>query len=232
MTANEQSPEDLEKKITEAEKQAQIENDQTAQTASSFEAEPPEKSAEALPEKKGLSQGRKIFRGVLVWLVVVALAFAGGFFVDAVLRYQPARTQAESLKADLEESQVSITALEDEIELLTTYKDKNAALEEELAQLTTHLTLLSARVAVADARLALELENQADAKLALDKLGTTLAALKEQVNADQAEVVENMIQRQQLIVLEFDQEGFSALTDLDVLAARLSSLENTLYATP
>jgi hypothetical protein len=232
MTENENLPEDLEKMITEAEMEAQIEDKQTEGTSSADEIEPSDQSGDAGPEKKGLSKSRMIFRRILVWLVLIVLAFAGGFFVDTILRYQPAVTRVEQLTADLEDSKGTITALQDEIELLTLYKDKNTALEAEIDQVTTHLTLLSARAMVADARLALEQESQADAKLALDKLGSTLTSLKEMVNADQADVVENMIQRQKLIVLEMDQEGFSALTDLEVLAARLNTLENTLFVAP
>jgi len=232
MTENENLPEDLEKMITEAEMEAQIEENKAEEASSSFEAEIPQETGDTATEKKGLSKPRKVFRRILIWLVLIALAFAGGFFVDTVLRYQPAKTRVEQLTADLELSAGTITDLEDEIELLSTYKDKNTALLEEINQATTHLTLLSARVMVSDARLALEQERPADAKLALDKLGTTLASLKELMNTDQADVVENMIQRQKLIILELNEEGFSALPDLEVLDARLSSLENTLFIAP
>jgi cell division protein FtsB len=232
MTENENTPEDLEKMITEAEMKAQIEDQKQVSASSSFEAETPPDTGDSAPEKKGLSKTRQVFRRILVWLVLIAFAFAAGFFVDAYLRYQPALAEVAQLTADLEESAATITGLQDEIELLSTYKDKNAALVEEIDLATTHLTILSARVLVSDARLALEQESQADARLALDQLGVTLASLKNQVSPEQADVVETMIQRQQLIILEMSGEGFSALPDLEVLDGRLKTLENTLFIAP
>ncbi len=232
MTENENMSDDLEKMITEAELEAQIEENEAETTSSSIEAEPVVEVEEPAPEKKKLSKARLIFRRILVWLVVITLAFAGGFFLDATLRYQPEKTLVEDLRADLEKSAAEITSLEDEIEKLNLFKDQNTALTEEINQVTIHITLLSARAAVADARLALEQDRRADTKLALDKIGSTLETLTTLVNEDQAEVVNTMIQRQQLIVLELDDDSFSAQTDLEVLAARLSALENNLFATP
>ncbi len=71
-----------------------------------------------------------------------------------------------------------------------------------------------------------------DAKLALDKVGSSLDSLKTMLNKDQVEVVDNMIQRHQLILIELNDDGFSAITDLEVLATKLNTLENTLYAAP
>ncbi len=232
MTENENMSDDLEKMITEAELEAQIEENEAETTSSSLEAEPVVEVVEPAPEKKKLSKARLIFRRILVWLVVITLAFAGGFFLDATLRYQPEKTLVEDLRADLEKSAAEITSLEDEIEKLNLFKDQNTALTEEINQVTIHITLLSARAAVADTRLALEQDRRADTKLALDKIGSTLETLTTLVNEDQAEVVNTMIQRQQLIVLELDDDSFSARTDLEVLAARLGALENNLFATP
>jgi hypothetical protein len=232
MTENENMGDDLEKMITEAELEAQIEENKAEETSSSFDAEPVEGVEEPAPEKKKLSKARLIYRRILVWLVVIALAFAGGFFLDTILRFQPEKNLVEDLRVDLDKSAAEIISLEDDIERLNLFKDQNTALVEEINQVTIHITLLSARAAVADARLALEQDRKADTKLALDKLGSTLEMLTTLVNEDQAEVVETMIQRQKLIVLELDEDSFSAQSDLEVLAARLTALENNLFASP
>jgi hypothetical protein len=223
---------DLEKMITEAEMEAQIEENEAEEPSPSFETEPIEEVTETTPEKKTLSKARMIWRKTLIWLVVITVAFAGGFFLDTQLRYKPEKAKIVDLRIDLDNSAAEITSLEDEIETLSLFEDQNIALTENIVQVTTHITLLSARTAVADARLALEQERLADAKLALSKLGSTLESLKSLLNEDQAEVVDTMIQRQKLIVSELEDDSFGAQTDLEVLAARLSALENDMFVTP
>ena len=137
-----------------------------------------------------------------------------------------------ALTEEITSAQTEITTLEAEIVRLDVFEEQNVSLTEEIADITTHLTILSARVAVADATLALEQNRIADAKLALDKLGSTLEILKTRLNDDQVEVVNNMLQRHKLILIELDDDSYSAQTDMEVLAAKLNALENTLFASP
>ncbi len=224
---------DLEKKIDEAEMEAQIEESNTeSEPTSSFEGEVAE-SPEVIPdEKKKPGKAQLMFRRILIWLVVIAIAFAGGFFVDSVLRYQPEMAKVAALTEEITSAQTEITTLEAEIVRLDVFEEQNVSLTEEIADITTHLTILSARAAVADATLALEQNRFADAKLALDKLGSTLEILKTRLNDDQVEVVNNMLQRHKLILIELDDDSYSAQTDMEVLAAKLNALENTLFASP
>ncbi len=234
MTINEETPQDeLEQKITEAEEEAQIEETEAEEEiSSSFETEVKETPERETVVKEKPSKVRVIWRRILVWLVVMAIAFAGGFFLDTLMRYQPQVELVKVLNEDLEAAGVEISSLEGEIERLAQFEEQNIGLEEEIAKITTHITILSARAAVADASLAVEQARQADASLALDKLGTTLETLKSMLNAEQAEVVENMIQRHKLILIELDDDGFSVQTDLELLASKLNTLENTLFASP
>lgn len=240
MDKNQENHQDeIEQKISEAELKAQTDS-QDEQISAPFEQEPVEVPAvETPPEKKKMSKARKIWRRILIWLVVIAIAFAGGFFLDTYLRYQPALDQVANLKADLVDKdgeiaarQAEIDSLQDEIDRLGQFEDLNTGLREEIDLLEIHLKVLTARASVADASLAVEQDRAADARLALNKLGTTLESLKDTLNADQAEVVDSMIQRYQLVLSELDNEGYSALTDLDLLATRLITLENNLFATP
>ena len=234
MTINEETPQDeLEQKITEAEEEAQIEETEAEEElSSSFETEVKETPEKETVVKEKPSKVRVIWRRILVWLVVMAIAFAGGFFLDTLMRYQPQVELVKVLNEDLEAAGVEISSLEGEIERLAQFEEQNIGLEEEIAKITTHITILSARAAVADASLAVEQARQADASLALDKLGSTLETLKSMLNEEQAEVVENMIQRHKLILIELDDDGFSVLTDLELLASKLNTLENTLFASP
>lgn len=234
MTTNEDKPQDeLEQKISEAELEAQIADGAEAETSgTAFEAVPEEIPEETLPEKTGLSRARKIWRKILIWLVVISIAFAGGFFLDTMLRYKPEQDRTAALKADLDEAQAEIDSLEAEIDRLGTFEDINTTLATEIDQLNIHLVLLSLRASVADASLAVEQDRQADAKLALDKVGSTLDTLKGLLNAEQAEVVENMLQRYELVMIELNNDGATVQTDLQLLLTKLQTLENTLFASP
>lgn len=234
MTSNEDNlKDDLEKKIDEAEMEAHIEESNTeSEPTSSFEGEVAESPEVTPDEKKELGRARLIFRRILIWLVVIVLAFAGGFFVDAVLRYQPEKAKVADLTEEITSAQTEITTLEEEIDRLSVFEEHNVSLTEEITDITTHITILSARAAVADATLALEQSRIAEAKLALDKVGSTLETLKTMLNDDQVEVVVNMLQRHQLILIELEDDSFSAQTDLGVLASKLNALENTLFASP
>lgn len=234
MTINEDKPQEkLEQKISEAELEAQNQDpEETKDNSSAFEVLPKDGTEETLPEKKALSRARKIWRQILVWLVVVAIAFAGGFFLDTLMRYQPEKDRTAALLVDLDEAQAEIDSLEAEIERLGAFEDTNTALLADIDQLNIHLVLLSLRASVADSSLAVEQDRQADAKLALDKVGSTLETLKSLLNAEQAEVVDNMIQRYQLVMIELDNDGATVLTDLQLIATKLQTLENTLFAAP
>ncbi len=234
MTNNEDNiKDDLEKKIDEAEMEAQIEESNTeSEPNSSFEEEVAESSTETPDEKKKPGKAQLIFRRILIWLVVIAIAFAGGFFVDSLLRYQPEQAKVATLTREITSAQTEIDSLEAEIERLDVFEELNLGLTEEIADITTHITILSARAAVADATLALEQDRIADTKLALDKVGSTLEILKTRLNDDQVEVVNNMLQRHHLILIELEDDSFSAQTDMEVLAAKLNALENTLFASP
>lgn len=234
MTVNEETPQDeLEQKITEAEIKAQEEaTSEAEESTSSFETVTPEVKEEALSEKKGLSRARKVWRQILIWLVVIAIAFAAGFFLDTRLRYQPEQDRTAALRAELDGAQAEIESLTAEIERLGTFEDVNTGLLEEIDQLNIHLVLLSLRAGVADASLAVEQDRMADARLALSKIGSNLDTLKGMLNEEQADVVENMIQRYQLVMIELDQDGATVQTDLELLTSKLQTLENTLFATP
>lgn len=233
MTINEDKPQDeLEQKISEAELEAQKKDSEEEESSTAFEVVPEDGTEETLPEKKGLSRARKIWRQILVGLVVVVIAFAGGFFLDTWMRYQPEKDRTAALLVDLDDAQEEIVSMEAEIERLGTFIEINTALTAEIDQLNIHLVLLSVRASVADASLAVEQGRQADAKLALNKVGSTLEALKGLLNTEQAEVVENMISRYQLVMIELDNDGATVQTDLNLIATKLLTLENTLFASP
>lgn len=230
MTTNDEMPqEELEKMISEAELEAQIEEgkDDAEVTAETEVTDAPSEEP-----KPGLSKARQVWRRILLWLVILAITFAGGFFFDSWMRYQPQKELVNALTEDVIALDATIVDLEAEIDRIMKFEEENLAQAETIQNLTIHLTLLSARASVADAALAVEQDRTAEAKLALDKLGSTLETLKDLLSADQAEVVENMIQRHRLVMIELEEDSFSVQTDLELISSRLNTLEATLFASP
>ncbi len=235
MDTNEENTQDnLEQKISDAELDAQKQETPPQEEAgSSFESEVVESGEEEeSSSKKGLSKARRIWRRLLVWLVVVAIAFAGGFYLDAQMRYLPEIQRTDSLKAELDDNAAEIASLQAEIDRLSQFEEQNTNLTEEVNRLETYLTLLTARTGVAEAALAVAQDRTADARLALDKVGSSLETLKGMVNTDQAEVIDSMLQRHKLVLIELENDGYSVQTDLELLANRLVTLENNLFASP
>lgn len=209
----------------EAESETETGDDAAAEDSISTKEEKPEKG-------EGLSKSRRIFRRVLIWLVIIALAFAAGFFVDSYLRYIPTLDKLTERTNQVSEAMLEIDELEAEISRLSTFEETNQILVEENQSLETHLRVLSARSAVADARLAVVQDNIPEAKLALSKVESNLEDLISMLSEEQVEVVENMQQRLDLVKVELDKDTFSALSDLEVLSSKLGGLENILFATP
>lgn len=233
---DEHTNEDLERKdIVEMEGEAALREDSSEEETGADQAAVEEEETEPAeipeePPEEG--KPRKIFRRVLIWLVVIALAFAGGFFVDAQLRYQPERQKTNQLRSDLSAAEDRAMELEDEVQRLSVFEERNQALREEIHHLETHLIVISTQKAVADSMLALNRDDLAEARLALDRVSRHLADLAEMLNEDQVEVVENMQQRHELIMDELVQDSSAAMSDLEVLASKLESLENSLFAAP
>jgi|GEM_PF-1009664 len=186
------------------------------------------------PEEEGRerSKAARFFRKVLIWLVIVAVAFGAGVGTTYYVLYQPAMKEAAQTTQALEDAEAEVANLEGEVERLSAFEERNQELEAEIKQTKVHITLLSARSSVSDALLALSEDNLAEAKLELDKVGKTLVTLESMLNEDQVEVVINMQQRHELIMEELEEDRFSARSDLEVLSSKLGSLENTLFASP
>jgi len=240
-TSGEDQQKDLEKDIQQATEGSQAPSSDVG-TEEGFPGQEPvvdsettgeeESAPDEIPEKKGPSKVGRFFRQLLIWLVVIAIAFGAGIGTFYYLRFQPMQERLEQQSQDIQGAEEEISTQEDEIERLSGFEDRNQELQEEIDRTRLHITLLSARSSVSDALLALSEDNLAEAKLELDKVGTTLDKLETMLNEDQVDVVKNLQQRHDLIMEELEQDTFSARSDLEVLSSKLGSLENTLFATP
>lgn len=191
-----------------------------------------EEEGEPVEEKVEPGRFRRFLRKALIWLVVIVLAFGAGVGTFYFVRFQPTQERLSQQRQAVQEAQDEIADLESEVDRLSAFEERNQELQQEIDDVRLHITILSARSSVSDALLALSEENIAEAKLELDKVGQTLETLKDMLNQDQVDVVNNMLQRHELIMEELDRDAFSARSDLEVLSSKLGSLENTLFASP
>ncbi len=212
-----------------AETPALIEEPETA-------APPIEETATDVKEE---SRARRFFRKVLRWTAGLFIVFGLGFTVAIFTLYQPTLQRVEQGKSELAQANEQIenldgqiTNLEGEIESLQALEDQNLELIAAQKGLSLHVSILNARLDVANALLSLSEEDDAQARIILDKTAETLDTIKDLLEPDQREVVTAMQQRLELVLAEMENDSYAAQSDLDVLATSLLQLEDALFGGP
>ena len=122
-----------------------------------------------------------------------------------------------------------VSNLNAEIDSLQPLKERNDALLDENRKLELHIAILDARVDVANAQLALEMDDNAQARIILNQTSLALNKIEELLEIDQKEVVSDLKQRLSLVMDELDDDPFAAKSDLDVLETKLLQLEDSLF---
>ncbi|MEA2008471.1 MAG: hypothetical protein U9O54_05080 [Chloroflexota bacterium] len=196
-----------------------------------------ESKAEKEAKKKKRAERRntkaaKFIRVASIWILTFLIIFLAGFATAHIAVSRPVKAELEQASADLTVAEQEITSLEGEVESLSYLETVNESLQTDMEEVNVHITILSTRVAVTDALLALHAGDLAEVKLELGKVEETLKTLKSMLDADQQDVVSSMEQRLALVVDELDKDTAAAKMDLEVLSSKLTSLENTLFANP
>ena len=128
------------------------------------------------------------------------------------------------------ESQIGL--LESQIESLQPLATENEQLLAVQDEFELHISILDARVDVANALLALATDDSARARVALERTGETLAKISSLLPDDQREIVSSMDQRLELALDGMEDASYVAQSDLDVLTKLLLELEDSLFGTP
>ena len=200
---------------------------------------------ETLPEpeiipKEAPGRLNRALRHGIRWVFGVLILFGLGFLAGIYLLYRPAVEEgdktATQLSAELTAANEKITELENtvsnlnaEIDSLQPLKERNDALLDEKRNLDLHIAILDARVDVANAQLALEQDDNAQARIILNQTSVALNTIEELLEADQKEVVSDLKQRLSLVMDELEDDPFAAKSDLDVLETKLLQLEDSLF---
>ena len=191
---------------------------------------------EAVTEVKEESKARRFFRKTLRWTLGLLIVFGLGFTVAIFALYQPTLQKVEQGKSELAQANGQIenlagqiTNLEGEIESLQALEDQNQELTAAQKDRDLYISILNARLDVANALLSLGEGDAAQARIILDKTAETLDTIKIMLEPDQREVVTAMQQRLELVLTEMENDPYAAQSDLDVLATSLLQLENSLF---
>jgi hypothetical protein len=180
------------------------------------------------PAKRTPSFWARALRFVLSFLVVFGLGVLAALF----LLYIPARQEIGNTQKRFAElkSQVNSDQTENDQEndRLSILEEENINLQSDLDQANQHVIILTIRLDIVNAQLALEDEDPAKARLALSKTSKTFAELAELLPTNQRSIVDDMQTRLKLVQNEIDDDANAALSDLEILASNLIELENVI----
>ncbi len=193
----------------------------------------PAKQSEPKPVQPQMGRMQRFGRSLLIWLIVIVIAFLAGVLTFNFTLYQPLagtlkQTQGDLTKANQNLSQVTadVTAVNDQ---LTGIKADNQAMQSKLEAATDHLALQQVLVEITNARLALANNDVQSAKTALQQTEQQLGDLTPRIAAVDAKLAESMPQRLALVLSELDSSVDTAKVDLELLAENLTSVEGLLF---
>jgi len=187
---------------------------------------PPQGKESPKPEKRTLSIWRRMFRFLLVMLIIFGL----GALVVIFTLYIPLREQLASAETRIEElsdqSASEINSAKEEIDRLSSIEDKFGDTQAELDELLIQNLILKIRLDLISAKLALVSDEPQQASQALSETGGRITDLKKLAGVQQQKNVENLETRLELVLSEIDEETFAAISDLEVMLDILEELES------
>jgi len=187
---------------------------------------PPQGKESPKPEKRTLSIWRRMFRFLLVMLIIFGL----GALVVIFTLYIPLREQLTSAETRIEElsdqSASEINSAKEEIDRLSSIEDKFGDTQAELDELLIQNLILKIRLDLISAKLALVSDEPQQASQALSETGGRITDLKKLAGVQQQKNVENLETRLELVLSEIDEETFAAISDLEVMLDILEELES------
>lgn len=201
------------------------EQNQITQPDNSHEATPSTTSESPKPEKRPLSIWRRMFRILLVLLII----FGSGALLVIYTLYIPMRVQLSTAETRIEqltnENKTELGAANETIDRLSLIEEKYDDTRIELDQLHLQNLLLKTRIDILTAKLALVAKEPKQAMQALNETGNRIADLKKLVTSDQQKEVENLSKRLELVLEEIEDDSFAAISDLEVMLGILDNLE-------
>jgi hypothetical protein len=177
------------------------------------------------PTKK---KGSGFLRTCLFWTVGLLGIFALGIAATWVLQVRPRSAQIEKLGVQAATLQAEVIDLEGRLGLLLPLEDENAALLVEATAMDQGQALLRVLLSVKTAQMALMMDDAADALEGLENTREDLERVAQGTTGAEAEVLQDLINRLDLIQSEIDRDPEAAYQDLEILANTLVTLEHAI----
>ena len=185
-----------------------------------------EMSTQEPPEApKEPSRAARFFRRALRWAAGILAVFTMGFLATWYAQVVPKAREISSLQEQQAAAELRLAGLE----TLKTVRQENLQLTEQLDQAQARLELLSILVDVSRSQLGVAQEDPVHALAALDGTAEKLAALEGHLSGSDAEAVQGMAERLQLVVAEVNADIFAAQRDLEILSNPLLEMDRELF---
>jgi len=178
------------------------------------------------------SRARLFFKRLLRWLVGLLIIFGLGFITAIFSLFLPARQVTNQQAAALADAHQKIEELTNQLAELNGLQKKYQESLENQQKANLFISILSARVDIANAQLAMANGDTARARLSLSQTSKQLQTLEKLVETGQRKIVTDMQDRLELALAGIESNPYAAQSDLDVLANSLLELQSVYFTTP
>ena len=189
-----------------------------------------ENSEEKVVESPSLQRQTPAWlQSFLRWGLVILVAFALGAVLVTLVFHLPLQRGFKQVTSDLESATSDNNDLTAQVDDLTAI---NEGLQQQLDNANLHASIASTLADVRAARLAIEANDPAGARLAVTQAIHSLDILGSLIDKDHNDIVTNMQEKTNQANIDLQTELASALPALEQLEDNLVSLMDTLFPSP
>jgi len=165
-------------------------------------------------------------QGFLRWGLIILVAFTLGAVLIALVFYLPLQQDHKLISTQLDDATAEVADLTNQVDTLTA---QNEALQQSLDATGLQTSIASALADVREARLAINANDPAGARLAVTQAIQSLKTLTGLVDKENSDIVTNMLEKANQANIDLQTDLASALPGLEQLDKNLVSLFNTLF---
>ncbi len=180
----------------------------------------------------GLKRARQMpswLQGFLRWGLIILAAFTLGAVLITLVFYLPLKQDYKLTSSELDNATAEVADLTDQVDELTS---QNEALQQSLDATGLQASITRALADVREARLAIDANDPAGARLAVTQAIQSLSTLTSLVDKENSDIVTNMLDKANQANVDLQVGLALALPGLEQLDKNLVSLFNTLFPPP